>query len=308
MSDHDSKRGMVLLNVLWAIALCSALAMAASTTFRGLAGIMAIDRDRAQADALLSAGLEIAAGIAGNLLDAPLTERGTTITLSTGSVSVRLNDENGRVDIGKAPVELMASLLRYVGADDDDAEIVSRKIVELRGPDQKAQLNDASKQPAPAGKADTPAAAPPSAATFTDVRQLAGIAGMKPEWLSAMAPLITVFGSDAVNPLTAPVAVIRALPFVDDARLDAFLNMRRGPLADPERLAFSLGQAQKYLKVQPRQVISVDLIASTVDGYTTAAQAFIVLLSDDKLPYRVLAWNPAPTSVGADAAMRVGSR
>jgi general secretion pathway protein K len=308
MSDRDSKRGMVLLNVLWAIALCSALAMAASTTFRGLAGIMAIDRDRAQADALLSAGLEIAAGIAGNLQDAPLTERGTTITLSTGSVSVRLNDENGRVDMGKAPVELIASLLRYVGADDDDAEIVSRRILELRGPDQKAQLNDASKQPAPAAKADTPAAAPPSAATFTDVRQLAGIAGMKPEWLSAMAPLITVFGSDAVNPLTAPVAVIRALPFVDDARLDAFLNMRRGPLADPERLAFSLGQAQKYLKVQPRQVISVDLIASTVDGYTTAAQAFIVLLSDDKLPYRVLAWNPAPTSVGADAAMRVGSR
>jgi general secretion pathway protein K len=79
MSDRDSKRGMVLLNVLWAIALCSALAMATSTTFRGLAGIIAIDRDRAQADALLSAGLEIAAGIAGNLQDAPLTERGTTI-------------------------------------------------------------------------------------------------------------------------------------------------------------------------------------------------------------------------------------
>jgi general secretion pathway protein K len=309
MSDRDSKRGMVLLNVLWAIALCSALAMATSTTFRGLAGIMAIDRDRAQADALLSAGLEIAAGIAGNLQDAPLTERGTTITLSTGSVSVRLNDENGRVDVGKAPVELLASLLRYVGADDDDAEIVSRRILELRGPDQKAQPNDAGKQPAPPGKPDTPAAAPPpSAAIFTDVRQLAGIPGMKPEWLFAMAPLITVFGSDAVNPLTAPVAVIRALPFIDDARLDTFLNMRRGPLADPERLAFALGPVQKYLKVQPRQVISVDLVASTADGYTTAAQAFIVLLSDDKLPYRVLAWNPTPASVGADAAVRLGSR
>jgi type II secretory pathway component PulK len=310
MSDRDSKRGMVLLNVLWAIALCSALAMAASTTFRGLAGIMAIDRDRAQADALLSAGIEIAAGIAGNLQDAPLTERSTTITLSTGSVGVRLNDENGLVDVGKAPVELIASLLRYVGADDDDAEIISRRILELRGPDQKAQPNDATKQPAPAGpagKADTPAAPPSSATTFTDVRQLAGLPGMKREWLSAMAPLITVFGSDSVNPLTAPVAVIRALPFVDDARLDAFLNMRRGPLVDPERLAFALGPAQKYLKAQSRQVISVDLVASTVDGYTTAAQAFIVLLSDDKLPYRVLAWNPAPTSAGA-AALRLGSR
>ena len=63
MSKHHAQRGMVLLAVLWAIALCALLAMATSTTFRSLAGIVRIDRERVQADGLLAAGLEAAAGI-----------------------------------------------------------------------------------------------------------------------------------------------------------------------------------------------------------------------------------------------------
>ncbi|WP_315833183.1 type II secretion system protein GspK [Bradyrhizobium prioriisuperbiae] len=316
MSSYDSRRGMILFTVLWAIAFCSALAMSTSTTFRGLTGIVTIDRDRVQADALLSAGLEAAAGIAGAVQDAPLTERGTTLSLSTGSVRVNVSDEGGRIDIGKAPVALLASLLRYVGADDDDADIVLRRILDLRGTAQQAQTGDGPKndlaknglaQRQADGKPDTPAAAP-SPAVFTDVRQLAGIPGMKAEWLAAIAPLITVFGSDGVNPLTAPVAVIRALPFVDEARLEAFLSMRRQPLVDPERLAFLLGPAQKYLKAQPTQVIAVDLVASTTDGYTAAAKAFIVLLSDDKQPYRVLAWNPVLRFVRDEFTAQLGAR
>ncbi len=303
----DSRQGMVLFTVLWAIAFCSTLAMATSTTFRGLAGIVVIDRDRVQADALLSAGLEAAAGIAGRVGDAPLTERSTTIALSTGSVIVRVSDESGRIDIGKAPVDLLASLLRYVGADDDDAEIVSRKIVELRGNNQQAKPDDAAKPQAPAAKPAT-ADAPASPAVFTDVRQLAGVPGMQPEWIAAMAPLVTVYGSDAVNPLTAPVAVLRALPFFEEARLDSFLDMRSAPLVDPERLAFLLGAAQKYLKAQQRQVVAADLVASTTDGYTATARAFIVLLTDDKQPYRVLAWNPTSSLVRAGDTVVMGAR
>jgi general secretion pathway protein K len=299
---------MVLVPVLWAIAFCSILAMAASTTFRGLTGIIAIDRDREQADALMSAGLEVAAGIVANMKDAPLTERGTTLTLSTGSVRIEVSDEGGRIDIGKAPAELLASLLRYVGADDDDADIVSRRIVEQRAPEQKAAPNEAGKPRTPAASPVPAAEAAASPPAFTDIRQLARIPGMRPEWITAMAPLITVYGSDTVNPLTAPIAVIRALPFFDEARLDSFLDMRSGTLVDAERLAFVLGPAQKYLKVGPRRVVAVDLVAGTADGYTAAAKAFIVLLSGDKQPYRVLAWNPVPRLREVDAAVQIGAR
>jgi len=307
MSGRDSQRGMVLFAVLWAIAFCAVLAMATAATFRGVASVVAIDRDRAQADGLLSAGLEAAAGIVAAARNAPRTDRGTEIALATGSVRIRISDEGGRIDIGRAPLEVLVSLLRYVGADDDDARMLARNIVDLRKSVEPPAADRAPKQEAVAKKPDAPAT-PPLASPFTDTRQLTNVAGMRAEWMTPMAPLITVYGSDTVNPLTAPVAVIRALPFFDETRLDAFLNMRRAPLADPERLAFLLGPAQKYLKAQATQVVSTQLLANTTDGYATAAQAFIVLLPDDKQPYRVLAWNPQSPVAAAATFMSVGMR
>jgi general secretion pathway protein K len=300
MNRRESERGMVLLGVLWAMAFCAVLAMAASATFRGLAGVVMIDRDRVQAEALLSAGLEAAAGVVGSMQDAPLMERDVVIELSTGSVRVRMQDEGGRIDIGKAPVELLAALLRHVGADDDDATTLAQRIVAQRGPDRAPPAAIAGKPTPSAAKSD---AATTSPVVFTDVRQLARIPGMAPEWITAISPLVTVFGSDSVNPLTAPVEVIEALPFFDEGRLEPFLAMRRGPLPDPERLAVLVGPAQKYLKVQSRGVVGLDLMARTTDGYRAAAQAFIVLLPGDKQPYRVLAWNPVSPPSDVDAAM-----
>src|SRR5215469_3312510 len=103
MRFGDPRRGVVLMTVLWSIALLSALAMAAAVTFRGFAGVMAVERDRLQGDALLSAGLETAAGIVSDPGDAPLMNIETSVNLATGLARLHLNDEGGRIDIGKAP-------------------------------------------------------------------------------------------------------------------------------------------------------------------------------------------------------------
>ena len=116
MKRSDPRSGVILVTVLWSIALLSALAMAASVTFRGFAGVMAVERDRVQGDALLSAGLETAAGIIDALGDAPLLENEAKVNLATGSVRSRLTDEGGRIDVGRAPAEVIAALLRSVGA------------------------------------------------------------------------------------------------------------------------------------------------------------------------------------------------
>ncbi|TDM75473.1 hypothetical protein CEE96_12685, partial [Lactobacillus crispatus] len=131
--------------------------------------------------------------------------------------------------------------------------------------DAQPRPNDRAKPSAPA-KPDQPAATP-AAAPFTDIGQIAGIPGMQPQWMAAMAPLITVFGGDGVDPLTAPVAVLRALPSFDAERLDTFLDMRSSPLVDPERLSFLLGPAQKYLKAPQTHVVAVNLVAGTTGGY-----------------------------------------
>jgi general secretion pathway protein K len=276
MKRRDLRRGVVLVTVLWSISLLSALAMAASVTFRGFAGVMVVDRNRAQADALLTAGLEASANMIETLGDAPLREVEITVSLSTGSVRAHLDDEGGRIDIGKAPVEVIAALLRSVGAPPAAADGIARRVVELRAPSKPASGT----------------ARPGAEQVFTDIRQLAQVPGMRPEWLAAIAPFTTVYGSETVNPLTAPRGVIAALPGVDAARLESFLTTRRSSPADADRLVRILGPAQQYLAAKPQRVAAVELTARLADGHLAAARAVIVVLAQDSEPYRVLVFTP----------------
>jgi general secretion pathway protein K len=287
MRCGDPRRGVILVTVLWSIALLSALAMAAAVTFRGFAGVMAVERDRVQGDALLSAGLETAAGIIDGLGEAPLMEIETTVNLATGAARVRLNDEGGRVDIGRAPAIVLAALLRSVGASEAAANDVAQRMVDRRYSDNAVRPGSARRSTN--GVTRTPRAGMP----FSDVGQLRFIPGMAPEWLSAIEPLTTIFGSDTINPLTAPSGVIAALPGVEKGQVDAFLKMRRSFPVDADRLARTLGGAQQFLAVKPQRVASVDLIGELIDGYAVAARAVIVVLPQDSEPYRVLVWTPA---------------
>jgi general secretion pathway protein K len=134
----------------------------------------------------------------------------------------------------------------------------------------------------------------------THEQALAGIgriAGMRAQWLAAIAPLTTIYGSDTVNPLTAPRGVIAALPGVDAAKLEAFLAERRAaPSDDASRLSQMLGPAQRFVMVKPQRVAAVDLIATMAEGPGAAARAVITVLPQDSDPYRVLVFTPMPAT------------
>jgi general secretion pathway protein K len=309
MSSRDPRSGIILVTVLWTIALISALAMAASTTFRGFAGIVALDRDRARADALLHAGLELSGGLIAKLDDKhPLTERETSISLSTGMVRIHLSDEGGRIDVNKAPVKVLAALLKSAGAG-KDANVIAQSIDAWRVKDAADQSGGPPKLPnappppnppatQPNGSAPQANAAQPddSFRSFTDLRQLAQIPGMEPDILAAIMPLTTVFGSDKVNALTASEDVLASLPDINPAQLSAFLAARRqSPLAG-DRLLQMLGAAKDGVTAQERPVAAVFLSARLIDGYTAAAKAVIVVVPHDKQPYRILSWTALAAS------------
>ena len=302
MKRGDSRRGMVLVTVLWSISLLSALAMAASVNFRGFAGVMAVERDRVQGEALLTAGLETAAGIMDPSSNSPLAELEMTMTLGTGTLRVRLNDEGGRIDIGKAPVELLASMLRSIGAPEAAARNVAKRIVERRDPGHAADPDNLRRLANAAPKMSG------SNQPFTDIGQLQTIPGMAPDWIAAIAPLTTVFGDQTVNPLTAPPGVIAALPGIDGQRVAAFLKARLSFPADGDRLAPILAPAQQYLAVKPQRVASVDLTAALASGYGAAAHAVIVVLPQDSQPYRVLVWTPVPYAKASNGVPAMAQR
>jgi hypothetical protein len=58
-----------------------------------------------------------------------------------------------------------------------------------------------------------------------------------------------------------------------------------------------LGGAQTYVIADGKKVASVVVHARVSDGYSAAAQAVIVLSSQDAQPYRVLVWNPWPAAL-----------
>jgi general secretion pathway protein K len=298
MSRNDLRRGMVLLIVLWTIALCSALAMATSVSFRSFVGTGAVDRDRIQSDALLTAGLEMAAGLATGWPEKPLLERKIAFDLSTGTVRASINDEGGHIDIGKAPPDLLTALLHSVGASQSQADSVAQSIVVWRGrnDDRSANSNPAKNNIASTTNANASSNNAPNV-FLTDVSQIAEVPGMRPEWIAAITPLTTVFGAETVNPLTAPAGVIASLPGVDRDRLAAFLAARRNSPNDAARLGEILGQAQRFVEAKPQLVVSVQIAAMLGDGYAAAARAVIVLLPYDNEPYRVLVWTPLSPSM-----------
>jgi type II secretory pathway component PulK len=282
MTRTDPRRGAVLVTVLWSISLLAALAMAASVTFRSFTGVMSVDRHRVEREALITAGLELAAGAMLNGTT-PLRDLELTVNLATGSVRARLSDEGGRIDIHKAPPQVLAALLRSVGAPSATAEIAAKAIIEQRG-----DLD-------PRGSAAAARRIPVVATTHEQALSRVGrIAGMRAQWLGAIAPLTTIYGSETVNPLTAPPGVIAALPGVDAAKLQAFLAERRNVSADGSQLAQMLGPAARFVAVTPQRVAAVDLMATATEGQATAARAVIAVLPQDSEPYRVLVFTPVP--------------
>jgi general secretion pathway protein K len=130
---------------------------------------------------------------------------------------------------------------------------------------------------------------------ITDLGQLTRMPGMQPQWIAAIAPLATVFGDATVNPLTAPAAVLAALPGIEPARLHMFVEMRsRNPALASRNLGL-LGEAQRTLSVRPPRAVAVHLRAKVAGGGGAAARAVIVQVSGDREPYRVVTWNPLVT-------------
>jgi general secretion pathway protein K len=321
----DPRRGVILVAVLWTVALLSALAMATSVTFREFAGIVTIDRDRLRADALLTAGLETAAGIMTRWPEErPLSESEMAFRLSTGQVRVRVTDESGRIDIGKAPVEVLTSLFRRVGASSPEG--IARAIVDWRianggAPPQApkapgtaaqnagntaattGQSQQAAGQPPQttgqnqANPPGTDGEAPRNVMPFTDIRQLLNVPGVTPDLVAAAAPYITVFGGEKVNAITASPQVLAALPGMDDGRVAGFLDARRNLSGDGAQLITTLGSAQTYVIAGGKKIASVVVQARVSDGYSAAAQAVIIVSLQNAQPYRVLAWNPWPAAL-----------
>jgi general secretion pathway protein K len=287
MTRAHRQRGVVLIFALWTIALLSALALATSATFRGFGRLVSLSQDKVKADALLSAGLEKAAAVLAGFGDHwPVAFESFDIRLETGAAHVTLNDAAGRIDINRAPSEVLTSMLEYAGAE--NAETLAKAIATWRDHDAAA--------PAPGAAGAQPVSQPGSSqkpASFTDVGQLAEVPGFTPEVIATIGSLTTVYGAEKVNALTASPEVLAALPGLKGANIAALLRARETTPVNEAQIASAAAGATGALELRKgRSAALVEITASLVDGYRQSLRAAIIVLSHDSAPYRVLAWTP----------------
>ena len=201
-------RGFALLIVLWSVVLLTLLATQITATGRTEAQLAANLRAAAVAEAASDGAVQAAAF---HLLDisAPWAADGQEHLIRIGDavVTVRVDNEGGKLNPNLANPVLMQALLREVGVDQRLAERLAVAIVDWRTPGQAGQPESARATPYRAAGFDYG----PPGTPFTDLDELGMVLGMTPALLARLRPHLSVYTDTAPDPTAASVQVRRAM-------------------------------------------------------------------------------------------------
>ncbi len=185
----DSERGFVIVAVLWILAALSALATIFSVYLSNSAQALAISDTGLQAEALVSASLE--------LTTYQLLLAGDKARPAQGSFDFRLGDANvlvsfaseaARVDLNFASKDMLANLFAVLGADQQAAKEYADRIVGWRTRPTANAANDEEALYGAAGLAYSP-----RQSLFTHVNELSLVLGLPPVLVDRVLPFVTVF-------------------------------------------------------------------------------------------------------------------
>src|SRR6516165_9929593 len=282
----DGERGFVIVAVLWLLAALAALALIFSLHLVNSTRAIALNDTALQAEALISAGVELTAYQLRLAGEQARPARGAFQTLlNHAELSVSFVSEAARIDLNAAPRELLARLLSVLGASAEDAQQYSDRIVGWR---TRATPETADKEDAlylAAGRSYLPRQAP-----FAHVNELGLVLGLPPALVERALPFVTVFsGAPGVDVLNAAPEVIAALPGMTPLVLNQFLNDRGSLPNDPTAIAAALGEAKALGTVRKSQAYRLLIRVHLQNGRNTASEVVISLRGEED-PYRVLSW------------------
>jgi general secretion pathway protein K len=137
-----SNRGIALISVLWVTTLLAVMAASFASSARTEARLAYNHEERAKAEALADAGFHRAVF---GLLDLdPATawragDAAYSFPVGDGDVQVWIEDEDGKIDVNAASLELMAGLFMAVGLSDEEARLLADRIGDFRDSDSEPE-------------------------------------------------------------------------------------------------------------------------------------------------------------------------
>jgi general secretion pathway protein K len=284
--------GFALIAVLLVIAVLSLIAANMLSTGRIAYALAHYSETRTRAAMLTEAGINRAILA---LLDQRPERRWRvdgvpyTVKLSGGSVTVRIEDELGKIDLNAADRSLLTGLFASAGLDPSAADALVDKILDWRdgGTGVVKRLNGAT-------DADYLAAEysyHPRGGPFQRVDELLLVMGMTTELYRRVEPALTVYsGRPLFDPQVAPREALAALGEMDKAQIDAMMAARGaqasfsspGSSPPPGTLDPAISTAGRAFTITAE--------ATDSDGTSVATQAVIRLTGNPLQPYWALLW------------------
>jgi general secretion pathway protein K len=287
---RGNQRGLALVAVLWITMLLAVIAASFTSSARTEGQLARNMVENAKAEALADGAVYRA--VSGLL--APDPEQawradGTPYHLSygDGDVTIRIYDEDAKVDLNAAPPELLKGLLQLVGVEAEEAETLADRIVDYRDEDDQPQPHGAEdpdylKAGRAAGAIDRPLA------TTTE---LLGVLGMSEALYRRLRPLVTVYsGAEGIDPTRASPEVLHAIPGMTDELAEAI--RAAGPDGDPFEAIEddALFELEAYFVPSREIMYQVQAVARTAAGGVFVRDAVIELTAQPDQPFQAHAW------------------
>ena len=271
----EREQGVVIVAVLWILMALSALAMIFSIYLSASARSLALDDAALQAEALVSASVELSAYQLTLAGDAQRPPRGSfNFRMDDADVSVTFTSEAARIDLNFSTKEVLADLFAGLGANQAAAKYDADRIVGWRT------------RPAP-GDNDEEAlyqaaglSYPPRGSLFTHASELALVVGLPPALVDRALPFVTVFnGSSGIDATIAAPEVLAALP---DKPSDQSKDAPGAPAAATDKPASDALAAKSGC-------YRIETTISFRNGRRTRSEV-VIAMGDKVEPYRVLSW------------------
>ncbi len=294
--DHGNgpDEGFILVAVLWLLGALATLAIIYSLYVKETAAGFVDHNERLQAEALVMSGIELAVY---RLIEMPRRHPSFgkfTFRQGSATVGTAFAAENGRIDLNFAAKDLLAGLFAGLGADQQAAQNFAERIVAWRTPVTPGASDIEVSLYQSAGKPYGPRRGP-----FQTVDEVELVTGLPPEFIGRALPYLTVYsGQGAINLLSAPPAVIAALPGMTPDRLQSLITTRANAGAnDAARPPPGVGAS--YVATRPSAANRVTVDVRFASGRRIRSQVIVLLVDKDTEPYRILHWRDEALSANA---------
>ncbi|MCB1775959.1 MAG: general secretion pathway protein GspK [Candidatus Competibacteraceae bacterium] len=222
---HPFHRGMVLVIVLWIITLLAVMAGSFAYSMRVETRLASSAVDRAQARALIEAGVAYALAWQ---MDAQAQQQWPANgdlhewTFGGGRMRIRVEDAAGRISLNNADPRLLRQTLLGIGMAEADVDHAVAAIEDWRDLDDQTRPSGAESAEYSALGRPGPRNAP-----FDSVDELQQVLGFNREIAQRLAEVATVETRiSGVNPALASFAVLRVVTGLDESVIADYINAR----------------------------------------------------------------------------------